>query len=933
MYRTAVLFRRHALVARNLCVCRKHGQLSVTYGGRRSYHSKHGVYGYQPRLPKVDFKVSDSVIANRASNANLLRLVTAYRENGHKTSKLDPLGLLERREVAELDPKMYGLSTEDTTEYNLEGILNIGKSSATLKEILEHLESIYCGTISAEFSHVEDIREREWLSNNFEELQNYNLSAEEKKELGLLLAKSQEFDLFTAVKFTTVKRYGGEGAESMQGFFHQVFKEAAQNEIEQVVMCMPHRGRNNVLTGLLKFPPMTMYRKMRGLSEFPENVQASGDVLSHLTNSVDLQFEDKSVHVTMIPNPSHLEANIPVAVGKTRARQQSLKDGDYSNNATARLGDKVLCLQVHGDAAFCAQGIVAENFNMAYCPHFDVGGSLHLIVNNQLGFTTESQQGRSSMYCSDVSKIVNCPIIHVNGDHPEDVVRACKLAMDYRQEFRKDVIVDLVCFRRWGHNEIDDPTFTQPLMYNVIHNRRSVPDEYLDQLEREGVCKKSEITSQVAEYHADLNQQLSRVDQHVPTANHLEKQWSGFIQAPAHITMWDTGVDKDILKFVGGKSVDVPPEVEVHAKLAKAHIGARLQKIQEGSDIDWATAEAFAIGSLLFQGFNARISGQDVGRGTFSHRHAMLVDQKTDKIHIPLNHMVEEQQGFLEVANSSLSELAVLAFEYGMSIESPNSLTIWEAQFGDFFNGAQVIIDTYVTTGETKWLLQSGLVMLLPHGMDGAGPEHSSCRMERFLLQCDSKENGIDGDNVNIQIVNPTTPAQYFHLLRRQMVRNYRKPLVVVAPKILLRLPAATSDLKDMMPGTSFKPVVGDNKVNPAGVSRVLFVTGKHYYALAKQREALKADNVAIIRVESLCPFPAVELRQEVQKYSKAKEFIWCQEEHQNSGAWTFVNPRFQNNVGIKLAYVGRGPLATPAVGIAKIHQEEAKDVIQKPFQ
>ncbi|XP_077997960.1 2-oxoadipate dehydrogenase complex component E1-like [Glandiceps talaboti] len=867
------------------------------------------------------------------NNANLVRLVTAYRQYGHKKANIDPLGLTEKRQVPELNPRLYGLSSEDNTQYDLEGILNIGKPTASLPEILQHLEDIYCGTVSAEFTNLEETEEREWFADQFEQLQQHKLSAEEKKTLALHLSKSQEFDHFTNIKFTTVKRYGGEGAESMMGFLHQLFSQSAKCGIQQVIMCMPHRGRNNVLTGLLNFPPPAMFRKMKGLCEFPDNVQATGDVLSHLTNSVDLEYDDKTVHVTMIPNPSHLEANIPVVMGKARARQQSVKDGDYSDDPDARLGDKVLCLQIHGDAAFCAQGVISETFNTVYCPHFSVGGSMHLIVNNQLGFTTESQQGRSSLYCSDISKMISCPVLHVNGDYPEDVVRACKLAMDYRQQFRKDIIVDLVCFRKWGHNELDDPTFTQPLMYSVINTRRSVPDEYLDHLEAEGTLEKKEIMAQISDYHKELNELISVSESYVPEANHLEKQWHGFVQAPPHVTTWDSGVEKDILKFVGGKSVEAPSGVEVHHKLAKGHVENRKKKIEEGSNIDWATAEAMAVGSLLYQGFNVRISGQDVGRGTFSHRHVMLIDQKTDQMSVPLNYLSEDQTGFLEVANSSLSEQAVLSFEYGMSIENPNSLVIWEAQFGDFFNGAQIAIDTYITTGENKWLLQSGLVMLLPHGLDGAGPEHSSCRMERFLLQCDSKEYGIDGDNINIQIVNPTTPAQYFHLLRRQMVRNYRKPLVVVAPKILLRLPAATSQLQDMMAGTYFQPVLGDNSVNPDSVTKVLFVTGKHYYALLKQRNSLQANNVAIVRVESLCPFPAMELRQELKKYPNAKAFLWCQEEHQNSGAWTFVNPRFQNNVGIRLSYIGRGPLATPATGIGKIHQREAQEVVQKPFE
>ncbi|XP_035669706.1 probable 2-oxoglutarate dehydrogenase E1 component DHKTD1, mitochondrial [Branchiostoma floridae] len=903
----------------------------------REYHAKHGVFGYRPKKAAKGEKVSYEAIQNRIQSANLLRLVSAYRDHGHKRARIDPLGLHAMEEIQSLNPEVYGFSGQESARLDLQGILHVGKESATITDVLKHLEDIYCGPLAVEFNQLATEEEREWFSRRLEQHHGETLPVDRKKELAKILLESQVFDNFMATKFTTVKRYGGEGAESMMGFFDQVFRQAAEDGIQDVVLGMPHRGRLNLLAGMLNFPPELLFRKMRGMPEFPDGVQGSGDVLSHLTASTDLQYDDKSVHVTMIPNPSHLEACNPVAAGKTRAAQLHLKEWDYSEEEDdTRQGDKVLCLQIHGDAAFTSQGVVAETLGLADLPHFHVGGTVHFIANNQLGFTTDAERGRSSRYSSDIAKMIDCAVIHVNGDYPEEVIKATQLAMSYRQTFRKDVIVDMLCFRRWGHNELDDPSFTQPIMYKIIRGRydtgKSVPDVYADQLVNEGLLTKEEVGKINADCMAKLGEHFSKLESFPPEARHLQKQWTGLVQASSQITTWDTGVDTSLLKYVGAKSVEVPSDLVVHPHLQKTLVDVRKKKMEAGTGLDWATAEALAVGSLLYQGFNVRISGQDVGRGTFSHRHFMLIDQNDDRMHIPLNDIVENQPGYLEVANSSLSEEAVLGFEYGMSIESPKNLIIWEAQFGDFFNGAQVIIDAFVASGETKWLLQSGLTILLPHGMDGAGPEHSSCRIERWLQLCDSKEDAADGDNINMQVVNPTTPAQYFHLLRRQMVRNFRKPLVVAGPKILLRLPAATSTLEDMAPGTFFKPVIGEQGADPSRVTRVVFCSGKHYYGLAKERDARGADNVAIIRIEELCPFPMEAIREEMKKYSKATEFIWSQEEHRNMGAWSFVQPRFDNLLACKLKYVGRGVLATPAVGVGEVHQAEAKQVITDAF-
>ncbi|XP_063782948.1 2-oxoadipate dehydrogenase complex component E1 isoform X2 [Pseudophryne corroboree] len=778
--------------------------------------------------------------------------------------------LFPGKPVVDMVPEIQKLTETLHGPFSTAGLLNIGKEEATLGEVLAYLDRIYCGKISIETSQLQTLEEQEWFSKRFEQLKEETFSTEERKHLAKLMLECQ-----------------------------------------------------------------LMFRKMRGLSEFPESSLAIGDVLSHLTSSVNLEFGFiKPLHVTMLPNPSHLEAINPVAVGKTRARQQSLLDGVYSLDSTAQPSDKVVCLQVHGDAAFCGQGIVPETFTLSNLPHYEIGGSIHLIVNNQIGFTTPPDRSRSSVYSSDVGKIVSCAVVHVNGDDPEEVLRATRLAVEYQRLFRKDVIVDLLCYRQWGHNELDEPFFTNPGIYNVIRSRKSIPDLYTECLISEGLMTEEESKNIKTSYYNKLNDHLANMTLYTPPPTNLQANWSEMVEPSARITTWDTGVPTDLLKFIGAKSVEVPEEIQMHSHLLKMHAQSRIQKLQEGTKLDWATAEALAFGSLLCQGFHVRISGQDVGRGTFSQRHAMVVCQESSDINIPLNHIAPDQKGFLEVSNSALSEEAVLGFEYGMSIESPKLLPIWEAQFGDFFNGAQIIFDTFISGGEAKWLLQSGIVILLPHGYDGAGPEHSSCRIERFLQMCDSTEEGVDGDTVNMCVVHLTTPAQYFHLLRRQMIRNFRKPLIVAAPKMLIRYPAAVSSFEDMAPGTTFRPVIGESISDPKCVNTVIICSGKHYYALAKQKETLgqQGQKFAIIRIEELCPFPLESLQQEISKFSNAKDFVWSQEEPQNMGPWTFVAPRFEKQLGCKLRLVSRPALPAPAVGIMTLHKQQQEEIIQKTF-
>ncbi|KAJ7189836.1 Transketolase, pyrimidine binding domain-containing protein [Mycena pura] len=721
-----------------------------------------------------------------------------------------------------------------------------------------------------------------------------------------------------------------------------LFSAAAHAGISSIVLGMPHRGRLNLLTDLLQYSPTALFHKIKGGAEVPQNLGAEGDVLSHLAVSPNLQYDGASnpIQVSLLPNPSHLEAINPIAMGKTRAKQYSLLK---TSPTDCTLGDKVMCVQVHGDASFAGQGVVMECLGLSNLPHFTSGGSVHLVVD--IGYTTPATGARSSVYCSDIAKMIGAPVLHCNGDQPEDVVRVMELAFQYRSYFRKDIIVDLLVYRRC-HNELDLPNLTSPLMYEKISSRRSVPQLYEERLMAEGVLDPNKIASIRSAYKSEFEAALSRVPSHVPSAVMLEKQWSTMVwpASPSADRTPETGVPQEMLKTVARASVTIPDGFEIHPKLQR-HVKNRLASIESGTGLDWSTAEALAFGSLMLEGHDVRISGQDVGRGTFSQRHAMLVNQKTEGVVVPLNEALEASAGKLELANSSLSEMAVLGFEYGASWERPTLLPIWEAQFGDFFNGAQVIIDTFVSSAETKWLKQSGIVLLLPHGLDGAGPEHSSSRVER-MLQLSNDRYMYDASepfyNINMHITFPTTPAQYFHLLRRQMKRNFRKPLIVAGPKTILRLSAASSTLHDLEPGTSFQPVLRDpaEVVNASTAKRIVLMTGKIYYELLKEREARSLDsNVAFIRLEELAPFPFAELREALKEYAQVEEVVWLQEEPRNQGAYTHVAQRIESilrELGIGpegLVYKGRKESALPAPGIGKLYAAQQKAVIDSVFE
>lgn len=896
----------------------------------RAYHDD-GVYGY--RVPK-EFKLPDYTakeLSNRMKHGSLLRMVQAYRTHGHEGAQLDPLDIMKRKEVLALNPERYGLGKEEN--YSLEGILHVNdsmqESTSDFKTILNHLQAVYCGKIAYEFMHLPSASERRWWYHAVESWQKPELDETQKKQIHKILAKSEVFDHFLAKKFPNVKRYGLEGAESMMVALDRLFELSATNGIQDIVIGMPHRGRLNLLCDLLQYPPAALFHKMKGLSELPDSF-ASGDVISHLTNNPNLDYHGKKVHVSLLHNPSHLEAIDPVAMGKARAKQTELL---RSAEASCNLGDRVMCIQIHGDAAFTGQGVVMETLGMSNLPHYSSGGSVHIVVNNQLGYTTPAQNARSSSYCSDIGKMINVPVVHVNGDYPEDVAKALDVVFEYRNKFRKDIILDLMCYRRWGHNELDEPAFTQPVMYNNIRHRTSVPRSYEQKLAKENILAETKAQEVRQSYSDALEQGLKGAEAYdIPTDYHLAGNWKGLEHIQKHSSEQPkTGCNLDLLRQVGEASVQA--SVQVHSRLQKYHIDQRLKKLELGHSLDWATAEALAFGSLLKQDIGVRISGQDVGRGTFSQRHAMFVCQESERTVIPLNTMNTRE--LLEVANSPLSEFAVLGFEYGMSLESPHRLVLWEAQFGDFFNGAQIILDTFLSSGEEKWLRQSGLVMLLPHGQDGAGPEHSSSRIERFLQMSNDPFDMTYGERhaANWHIINCTTPAQYFHALRRQMLRNYRKPLIVASPKSLLKSPVAVSSLEDMGPGTQFQTVLGDSSVkNKNEIEKVVFVSGKFYYDLLKERERRGLKNrMALVRIEELSPFPRDELKKEIEKYKEAKEFVWCQEEPQNAGAYSFIAPRLSQLIPNDkiIQYVGRGPLSAPAVGVSSVFKQQASQLLE----
>src|SRR6266567_766718 len=864
--------------------------------------------------------------AEAQASIRAIQLVRAFRVIGHLEANLDPLGLEKRKALPQLQPSFYGFHEADLDRPIFIDGVTMGMETATPRQLVEVLRRIYCGSIGYEFMHINDPEQRDWLQRRIEGADKaISFTPEGKRAILNKLIEAEAFEKFCAVKFVGTKRFGLDGAESMIPGMEQIIKRGGQLGVKDIVLGMPHRGRLNVLANVMAKPYRQLFHEFQGGSAKPSDVQGSGDVKYHLGASSDRAFDGNNVHLSLTANPSHLEAVDPVVLGKSRAKQFQ-----YGDKVTRT---SVMPLLLHGDAAFAGQGVVAECFAMSGVKGFRTGGTIHFIVNNQIGFTTTPAYARSSPYPSDVALMVQAPIFHVNGDDPEAVVHCSRIATEFRQLFHKDVVIDMFCYRRFGHNESDEPFFTQPLMYRAIKDHPTTLEIYSKRLIQESVVTESEVAEMIAAFQKRLEDELAIAQSHLPNkADWLDGAWTGLEAAPRGDRRGTTEVDLETLKNVGFAISHVPENLGVHKTIARL-MQAKRKMIETGEGIDWSTGEALAFGTLLDDGFPVRLSGQDSSRGTFSQRHSVLVDQESEKRYVPLNHIREGQPEF-EVIDSLLSEEAVVGFEYGYSLAEPKTLVLWEAQFGDFANSAQVIIDQFIASGEMKWLRMSGLVLLLPHGYEGQGPEHSSARLERYLQLC--------ADD-NMQVACCTTPANYFHVLRRQMQRNFRKPLVLMTPKSLLRHKRAVSKLSEFGPGSSFHRVLWDDAVSSPDtttikpvpneeVARVVLCSGKVYYDLFEEREKRRENRIQLLRIEQLYPFPGLALTDELTRFPNA-EIIWCQEEPKNQGAWTFIAPNIESvmeQLGRKgpLRYTGRKASASPAAGQMSKHQQELKDFL-----
>jgi len=847
-------------------------------------------------------------------------LIRSYRIRGHLEADLDPLRLLKPKPHRDLDPATYGFGEADWDRPILIfGTLGLGES-ATLRQIMDRLRKTYCGKIGVEYMHIADPDQRVWIQERIEHIENRTeFTVEGRRTIFERVVEAEGLERYLGVKFVGTKRFGLDGGESLIPAIEQILKRGGQLGIRDVVIGMPHRGRLNTLVHILHKSYTALFSEFQGRSSLPEEMRGSGDVKYHLGASADREFDGTTIHVSLSPNPSHLEAVNPVVLGKARAKQDQRGDAQRG---------QVMAILMHGDAAFAGQGLVAESLDLSDLEGYRIGGTIHFVVNNQIGFTTLPTAARSGPYCTEVAKIVQAPILHVNGDDPEAVVHVARIATEYRQRFKRDIVIDMFCYRRHGHNESDEPMFTQPLMYKQIAGHKTVKEVYAARLEVEGVVTAAEVQKLDAELREKLDKALEAAGQYKPNkADWLEGRWAGLTPAPGEEDRkGTTAVETEQLLAVGRAISEVPRNFDLNRKIAR-QLQEKRKTIETGNDIDWATGEALAWGTLLAEGTPVRLSGQDSGRGTFSQRHSVLVDQATEARYVPLNHVGEIQAHF-EVLDSPLNEAGVLGFEYGYSSAEPNALVMWEAQFGDFANGAQVIIDQFISSGESKWLRMNGLVMLLPHGYEGQGPEHSSARLERYLQ--------LSGED-NWQVIVPTTPANYFHALRRQMRRSFRKPLIVMTPKSLLRHKDAVSTLADFGPGTSFKRVLPEIDTIPdaAKVRRIIICAGKVYFDLLAERRKRKIDDIVILRAEQLYPFPFSSLRVELLKYPNA-EVVWCQEEPDNMGGWTFVDRRIEralSGLGVKAArptYIGRPEAASPATGSARNHVKEQADLVDR---
>lgn len=880
-------------------------------------------------------KVTDVTKQSTIDSVRAIMMIRAYRVRGHLIANLDPLCLKKLEIHQELNPKTYGFNDKDLNR-NIFLDKVLGLETATLREILEILKKTYCSTIGVEFMHISDPQIKSWIQRKIEgKDKEPSFTAQGKKFILSKLIQAEIWEKFLNLKYTGTKRFGIDGAESLIPALEQIIKKGGSLGVEQIVVGMPHRGRLNVLANLLGKPFQAIFHEFAGGSATPEDIGIQGissDVKYHLGASGDREFDGNTVHLTLTSNPSHLEAVDPVVLGRVRAKQD-LRD---------RNREKVIPLLLHGDAAFSGQGIVSECFSFSDLPGFRTGGTIHFIINNQIGFTTTPNLGRSSTYPSEIAKVASTPIFHVNGDDPEAVVFVSRLATEFRQKFHRDIVIDMFCYRRFGHNEGDDPSFTQPIMYRKIKEHPTAMELYGKKLVKENLISEDSYQKMQTGFFQYLEGEFISSKNYKPTGQKdwFKGKWSGLGVERGKDKRGKTGVKKDKLEKNVEKIMKIPSDFTPHRMIPKIYEKKRnLFYSYSGKLVDWATAESLAFATLLEEGFPIRISGQDTARGTFSQRHSCLVDQENEKKYLPLNNLSSDQEKF-EVIDSLLSEMAVLGFEYGYSLDAPKGLVIWEAQYGDFSNGAQVIIDQFISSGEAKWIRASGIVMLLPHGYEGQGPEHSSARLERYLQLCAQN---------NMQVVNCTTPANYFHILRRQVIRKFRKPLIIMTPKSLLRHKRCISSIKEMSETTTFhrflndgadKLSYSDSKIilkKDEDIKRVIICSGKIYYDLFEEREKNKKTDIYFLRIEQLYPFPVKSLVRELKRFTSAK-FFWCQEEPKNMGAWNmaraYINRtlKIANFNNVKVHYIGRDPSASPSTGLAKKHSAEQNEIINKVF-
>ena len=844
-------------------------------------------------------------------------LVRLYRVRGHLAANLDPLGLSHREVPEDLTLEWHGFDGQEAREVYVGGVF--GFEWVKVSELYDALRATYCGNVGLEYMHITDTEERRFLQDKFETPEDtIQFTEEGKKAILAAVIRGEQYEAFLGKKYVGTKRFGLDGGESMIPALEAVIKYGGQLGVREIIYGMAHRGRLNVLANVMGKPYKVIFHEFSGGSANPDDVGGSGDVKYHLGTSTDREFDGINVHMSLVPNPSHLEAVNPVVLGKSRA-QQAIRD-DLKQH------EQVLPVLLHGDAAFAGQGIVWECLGFSGVRGYNTGGCLHFVINNQIGFTTSPQFARSSPYPSDVAKGVQAPILHVNGDDPEAVTFACKLAVEYRQTFGRDIVIDMWCYRRFGHNEGDEPKFTQPLMYDEIRQHPKVSAIYSARLEEEGVIEKGFADGLIAEFTDHLEKEFAEAKDYKPDqADWFGGRWAGMNKPADPETARrnvETAIEKKLFDSLGRTLTTVPDDLTIHKTLDRV-IKAKEDMFSKGEGFDWATAEALAFGSLVTEGYGVRLSGQDSGRGTFSQRHAVWVDQKDEHKYIPLTTL---PHGKFEVYDSPLSEYGVLGFEYGFAMADPKSLVMWEAQFGDFANGAQIMIDQFIAAGEVKWLRANGLVLLLPHGYEGQGPEHSSARLERFLQLC---------ANDNIQVCNITTPANYFHVLRRQMRRSFRKPLVIMTPKSLLRHPLAKSTAAEFMGDQHFMRIKSDmTEIADEKVKRLVLCSGKVAYDLMQRRDEAGLEDVSVVRIEQLYPFPGEPLAVRLKRMTNLEQIVWCQEEPKNNGAWFFVDRLIEEaaeaagKTGMRPCYAGREVAASPATGYASRHQVQQEALV-----